>query len=54
MQILSKIIKIEFNGPVTLNLIENLFREKSIKPFRWAILKAENNVLTIAYSGLTP
>lgn len=53
MQILSKIIKFEFSGTVTLELIENFFAKNSIRPIRWAITKAENGILTISYAEVS-
>ncbi len=52
MKILSKSLKINFEGAINLNMVENIFIEHKIKPLRWAITEIDRTVgvLTLDFS----
>lgn len=54
MEITSKLVEIEAKLPVNNNFIEKKLKEMGIEPLRWAIVKVNNNILTIslAYENL--
>jgi hypothetical protein len=48
MEIISKLVKIQVDLPVDSEIIEQKLKEQGIEPLRWAIVKAEDNLLTIS------
>lgn len=48
MEIISQLVKIEANLPVSNDFIEAKLAEMNIKPLRWAIVKVEKNILTVS------
>jgi len=54
LEVLSKLVEIEATLPVDNNFIEAKLADKNIIPLRWAIVKVNENKLTIslAYENL--
>lgn len=54
MKILSKNLVAKFENEITLEFIENIFKENKIDPIRWAIVDINCNerFLNIAYATL--
>lgn len=48
MEIVSKLVRIEANLPVSNDFIELKLKETGIEPLRWAVVKVENNALIIS------
>lgn len=48
MEIISKLVKIEAHKPFDNDFIENKLKDMGINPLRWAIVKYEDNILTIS------
>lgn len=47
MEIVSKLIEIEADLPINSSFIETKLKEMEINPLRWAIVKIENNLITV-------
>ena len=52
MEIVSESFEANFEGEITLDFIEGIFREREIKPLRWAITGVDHaaGVLTLEFS----
>ena len=48
MEIVSKLVEIDARLPVDNDFIESKLAEMGINPLRWAIVKVENNILTVS------
>lgn len=52
MEINSKTVQIKVQNPITTSYIEDKLKEMGIEPLRWAIVKADNNTLTISIAEI--
>lgn len=48
MEIISKLVDVKIELPIDNELIEQKLKEMGIIPLRWAIVKVNNDLLTIS------
>lgn len=48
MNVVSKIVDLDIDSPLTTEVIENKLNEMGIEPLRWAIVKVNGTRVTIS------
>ena len=52
MEINSKTVQIKAQHPISTSYIEETLKNMGIEPLRWAIVKADNDFLTISIAEI--